>query len=122
VIIVSGPVACVWDSKVDHYHSVIAPNGKKCSDTKREHEKMYHKAKGERKYYKIVLPPQCKIDNFLCSADYEKIDAVRVALQDGALSTGCVSWVAAFAVEEDSKSKDKDDHVDVEDLLRSMKI
>jgi len=38
------------------------------------------------------------------------------------LSTGSITWVGAFATEQDSTSREKDDKVDVDKLLGDLTI
>jgi len=97
-----------------------------CHDTQREHEKAYQAAKTKSIHYKLELPPSCKIDNFLYSNDYVKMDARRLILSEvietTVLSTGSITWVGAFATEQDSTSCEKDDKVDVDKLLGDLTI
>jgi hypothetical protein len=119
VILVEGPAECAWDREIDEYHKALP---KPCEDTKREHEKTHAKAAQETLHYRLVFPPHMKIDNFLYSADYTKMDAFRFGVKKNSLSTGIVAWNAAFDIMEDVTSKTNDDKIDIEDLMRQFSL
>ena len=125
IIWIVGPATSYWDRKISTYHMKLNSTNP-CHDTQREHEKAYQAAKTKSIHYKLELPPSCKIDNFLYSNDYVKMDARRLILSEvietTVLSTGSITWVGAFATKQDSTSCEKDDKVDVDKLLGDLTI
>ena len=120
VVHIKGPAHDTFDDDVNAYHRHL-PH--KCEDTKREHEKAKAQAFGNHLHYKLVFPRELKVDNFLCSADYTKIDAMRLIVSRSARENmGYVSWVAVFESNSDVGSKDTDDMVNIEDLFRNAAI
>lgn len=120
VVNIKGPAHDYWDDEVDAYHRFL-PH--KCDDTKREHEKAKAQADGNSLHYKLVFPQDLKVDNFLCSADYFKIEALRfIVSKNTRENTGYVSWVAVFVSNSDVGSKETDDMVDIEDLFKNATI
>jgi len=116
----------MWDKEIDAYHKYLP--GQPCADTKREHEKT--KTNAETKdpdiHYMLKLPKNCRVDNFLCSGDYVKIDCRRFLMEKAVrgreLVTGVVTWIVAFDVGNDSTSGKDDDLVELDDLLKKHTI
>ena len=130
VIIIKGISLDANSGDMDGYHEGLArlSNGKRCLDTSREHEKAVSDARNKDPYlyYKLVLPKKMKIDNFLYSADYTKIDTrrflVRKQFMKATLITGYVTWVVAFDDGSDSKTGKNDDFVDMATLMQGVTI
>ena len=63
------------------------------------------------------------MDNFSCSANHTKIDALRfIAIKSAWENTGCVSWVAVFESNSDVGSKETDDIVSIKDPFKNVTI
>ena len=116
----------MWDKEIEAYHQYLPGNF--CADTTREHEKAKARAETQDRelHYVLKLPKKCRIDNFVFSADYTKVDCRRFLVKKEArgaqLIAGCVTWVVAFNIGSDAMSGKNDDLVELEDLLKQANI